>query len=760
MGARVEASTLRYQKTRPLQTIDTPEAQTTHKENPIHDFSKASVKPIQAHNGAKGSFFGTSPGTINPWHTICSILHRTPKLRNRNSKQHEGSSFGLGSARIAHIRCALLAIASPLPEPNPRKSTAPARTFLNPVRGPSTATGERQGKRIAMCGIIGHVGTTCSTPILLDGLRRLEYRGYDSAGIVVISESGAPLLRRCEGKLRGLENSLFENPMTGTIGIGHTRWATHGKPTERNAHPHRGENGRVYVVHNGIVENFAELRERLLAEGCQLTSDTDTELIAHLIEKRLDDGVKLAEAVRQVCRVIRGSFGIAVLSATHPDRLIVARLRSPLVVGLGENENFVASDVPALLPYTRRVIYLQDEQLAVVTRTAVAIQTFDGKAVAPEVSEIKWDRHAAEKEGFRHYMLKEIYEQPRVLRELLAIHTDRGERLPRLDMVGESVDGLAHCNRILAFGCGTAWHSCLMARTFIEELARIPTEVDYASELRGRRPFAGPGVLGLAISQSGETADTLAAAMIMRKQGSRLLGICNVEGSSLVREADSVVHTHSGPEIGVASTKAFTGQLMVSFLLAVELGLRRGVLDKDRAASLVRACERLPEQIENLLLDSEKIQQIAWELHQKTDWLYLGRRWLYPIALEGALKLKEISYAHAEGYPAGEMKHGPIALLEPGLPVVALVGTGPSADKMRANIQEAKARDALIIGLSSEPHLLDGLAHHVLELPASRVETEPILHAVALQLLAYYVADARGCDVDQPRNLAKSVTVE
>jgi glucosamine--fructose-6-phosphate aminotransferase (isomerizing) len=610
-----------------------------------------------------------------------------------------------------------------------------------------------------MCGIVGHIGKTSSTPVLLDALRRLEYRGYDSAGIVVVDE-GVARVRRCLGKLRALESSLYENPISGSVGLGHTRWATHGRPSEDNAHPHTDCRHQVYVIHNGIIENFQEVEAQLAARGHRFASETDTELVAHLIEEYLESGHSFELAASLAARSLRGAYALVVLYAGRPDLIIGVRRRSPLVVGLGDGENFLGSDVPALLPYTRRVLYLGDGQMAFVSRSEARITDLEMRPIEAEVHEVRWDQRSAEKEGFRHYMLKEIFEQPRLLREILNLYTNRRTLLPRVPGVEALDPVLSGVRSFQGVACGTAWHACLMARHYIEELARIPMSVDYASEYRMRQPFAGQDVLCLAISQSGETADTLAAVEVARKAGSRLLSICNVEGSSLTRESDAVVYTHAGPEIGVASTKAFSCQLAVALLLAVELGLRRGHLGEPDARDIVGALEVLPAQMEEVLAEEERYKALAWELHQRPDWLYLGRGALFPIALEGALKLKEISYLHAEGHPAGEMKHGPIALIETGVPVVALVAADAAAEKIVGNIREARARDGLIIGLAPDRSPARPYLDRHLRLPEAHRLTAPLLATVGTQLLAYHVANARGCDVDQPRNLAKSVTVE
>jgi glutamine---fructose-6-phosphate transaminase (isomerizing) len=610
-----------------------------------------------------------------------------------------------------------------------------------------------------MCGIIGHIGRTSSTPVILDALRRLEYRGYDSAGIVVV-DGGVARVRRCLGKLRALEASLYESPISGSVGLGHTRWATHGRPSEENAHPHTDCKHQVYVIHNGIIENCQEIEAGLTARGHRFASETDTELVAHLIEEHLTEGLSFEEATSLAIRALRGAYSLVVLNAARPDVIIGVRRRSPLVVGLGEGENFLASDVPALLPYTRRVIYLADGQMAFITRSDARVTDLEMRPVEAPVHEILWDQRSAEKDGYRHYMIKEIFEQPRLLRELLNLYTNRRTLLPRVDGLEGIEAALPSIRSIQALACGTAWHACLLARHYFEELARIPTAVDYASEYRMRTTFAGPEVLALAISQSGETADTLAAVEVARKGGSRLLSFCNVEGSSLTRESDAVVFTHAGPEIGVASTKAFTCQVVVALLVAMELGMRRGQVGERDARAIVEALELLPAQMESVLADEERYKALAWELHQRPNWLYLGRGALFPIALEGALKLKEISYLHAEGYPAGEMKHGPIALIEPGLPVVTLVAKDGAADKMVSNIREARAREALIVGLAPETSAAWPFLDRPLRMPEAHPLTAPLLAAVGTQLLAYHVANARGCDVDQPRNLAKSVTVE
>ena len=611
-----------------------------------------------------------------------------------------------------------------------------------------------------MCGIVGYVGPKAVAEVLIEGLRKLEYRGYDSAGIAVVQD-GTLDIRRCAGKLRNLEELLARSGVRGTFGIGHTRWATHGRPTEENAHPHRDCTGRLVVIHNGMIENFLELKRELVAEGHTFTTETDTEIIAHLIEKH-HRGRPLEEAVRAALPRLSGVYALAVISTTDPGKIVAARLGPPLIVGLGQGENFVASDIPAILVHTRDVIFLGDGELAVVTRDGVSLFDARGLRLEPKVQRISWDPLQAEKGGYRHYMLKEIHEQPDACRETLngRISLERG--VVELDPMPELPDAeLAKLDRACIVACGTSWHASLAAKFMLERLARIPTEVDYGSEYRYRDPIVDARTLHIVVTQSGETADTLAALREARRLGAKTIAICNVVGSMATREAHGTIYTHAGPEIGVASTKAFTSQLVALYLLALHLGRLRGHLSADALAGHVRQLAHLPALLEKVLRQEPGIEAIAKKFFKASDFLYLGRGINYPVALEGALKLKEISYIHAEGYPAGEMKHGPIALIDENMPVVTLAPSDGVYDKIVSNIEQVKARLGIVIALATEGnHALDGKADHVIPVPAAGEYVTPILMSVPLQLLAYHIALLRGCDVDQPRNLAKSVTVE
>ncbi len=604
-----------------------------------------------------------------------------------------------------------------------------------------------------MCGIVGFVGSERAAEHVLDGLRRLEYRGYDSAGIATIF-AGEIHLRRRKGKIHGLAGLLRERPLAGSIAIGHTRWATHGRPSEENAHPHRVDD--VVIVHNGIVENFHELRAELEAEGRRLESETDTEVIGHLIA--MSAAKTLVERVRAALARVQGAYAIAVISLAEPDRIVVAKNASPLVVGVLADAGIIASDIPALLPFTREVKILQQGEMAVVRAGAVEICTLEGVAVERSARTIAWSPALAEKGGHKHFMHKEMFEQPRAV-----VDTLRGRLAPAGDdvcLAPELVGGIATAERVMITACGTSYHAGLVGRLVLEELTGIGCDVELASELRYRRGVMGPGTLTLAVSQSGETADTLAAIREAREHGSRVTAIVNVLDSSIAREVDNVLYTHAGPEIGVASTKAFITQVVAFYLLAIGAGRARG-LDRGRAAALVDGLRRLPLALDEILLEEEKIIAIANAMSRAPSALYLGRGYGYPVALEGALKLKEISYLHAEGYAAGEMKHGPIALVEPGLPVVVVATAGPLYDKVISNIQEVRARDGMVIAVATRgDRRIHALAAHVIEVPMVDPVFTPIVATVPLQLLAYHVADLRGTDIDQPRNLAKSVTVE
>ena len=627
-----------------------------------------------------------------------------------------------------------------------------------------------------MCGIVGYVGRKKVVPVIIEGLRRLEYRGYDSAGIAVGNCSQPTLdVRRAPGKLVKLEEVLREHPLDGSFGIGHTRWATHGRPTEENAHPHRDCSGRIVVVHNGIVENYLELKRELTAKGHTFVTETDTEIIAHLIEQVQNDAaaggetIALEVAVRRAVKRLTGAFALGVLSAAEPDKIVAARMGPPVVIGVGEGEAFVASDVPGILHHTRNIYFLADGDMAVLTPDSVKLTDFEGNAIERPLTRIQWDPIQAEKGGYKHFMLKEIWEQPRAVRDttLGRVSLDSGKVFLGEMAIGDEELGRAASINIAA--CGTSWHAGLAGKYMIERLARVPVDVDYASEYRYRDPIAGPEALGLLITQSGETADTLAAQREMKNLGSKTVAICNVVGAMVARDAHGAVYTHAGPEIGVASTKAFTSQLTALFLLAMKLGQLRGHLDTAQSIELIEQLGRVPVKIEEVLRSrSEQCEHLAREFANARDFLYLGRGIHFPIALEGALKLKEISYIHAEGYPAGEMKHGPNALIDESLPVVVLATRDESdpASKLRyektlSNIQEVTARSGRVIAVATEGDSTIGdLVEHVIHIPPAPELLAPLIEIVPLQLLAYYIAVRRGCDVDQPRNLAKSVTVE
>ncbi len=614
-----------------------------------------------------------------------------------------------------------------------------------------------------MCGIIGYIGHRQVVPLIIEGLRKLEYRGYDSAGIAVVA-NGELLIRRSAGKLGNLETALAADPLTGEYGLGHTRWATHGRPTEENAHPHRDCKGRIVVVHNGIIENYLELKRELQSQGHTFVTETDTEVVAHLVEREWkDDG--LDGAVRRAMTRLRGLFALVLLSADDPQKIVAVRNGPPVVVGLGEGEYFVASDIPAILQYTRNVVFLGDQEMAVVTQAGAVFTDFAGVEVAKTPTRVTWDPISAEKAGYKHFMLKEIFEQPAAVRDTVLgrVSLETGTIFP--DDTGLSDADLTRIDRVTLIACGTSWHAALVGKFLIEELARIPVEVDYGSEYRYRRPLAGPSTLAVAITQSGETADTLAALREAKQLGARSLAICNVVGSMATRESDGTIYTHAGPEIGVASTKAFTSQLVALYLLALHLAQVKKALTVDQRKTHIADLLQLPQQIEQVLKCAPQIEDIASRFHNRTDFLYLGRGINYPIALEGALKLKEISYIHAEGYPAGEMKHGPIALIDERMPVVAIAPHDHVFEKMQGNIQEAKARGAAVIAITTAGddtlwRLLDRNSDSIVAVPAMSPLLAPIVITVPLQLLSYHIAVRRGCDVDQPRNLAKSVTVE
>jgi glucosamine--fructose-6-phosphate aminotransferase (isomerizing) len=624
-----------------------------------------------------------------------------------------------------------------------------------------------------MCGIVGYVGKKEVVPVIIEGLRKLEYRGYDSAGIAVAGNGHGLQIRRAEGKLRNLEEIIRVKPLEGTYGIGHTRWATHGRPTEENAHPHRDCTGTIVVVHNGIVENYLALKKKLIAEGHKFTTETDTEIIAHLIEKHyLQSGnghrPLLEDAVRKAVKELTGVFALVVIATDEPNKIIAARNGPPVVIGLGKNEYFVASDVPALLDHTRDLFFLNDGDLAVLTQDGVKVTDFDGKPVERKTQRITWDPIMAEKGGFKHFMLKEIYEQPRTVRDttLGRVSQDTGKIF--LDEMHISDAEFKALKKLNIAACGTSWHAGLAGKFMIETLARIPVEVDYASEWRYRDPILGPDTMTLLISQSGETADTIAAQREAKAKGSKTLAICNVVGSMITREAAGTIYTHAGPEIGVASTKAFTGQLTALYLFALYLAQVRGTITPDQAKEAIQQLTHIPGKLEQILTNDDACNELSKTYLRSQDFLFLGRGIHYPIALEGALKLKEISYIHAEGYPAGEMKHGPNALIDENLPVVVIATRdvhSPQSmtryEKTISNLQEVKARSGIVIALATEGDAeIAEYADHVLYVPPAPEELSVILEIVPLQLLAYHIAVRRGCDVDQPRNLAKSVTVE
>jgi glucosamine--fructose-6-phosphate aminotransferase (isomerizing) len=617
-----------------------------------------------------------------------------------------------------------------------------------------------------MCGIVGYIGSRKAVPIILDGLRRLEYRGYDSAGLAVLDGDSTLVVRRASGKLRNLEEAIRMNPVDGVYGIGHTRWATHGRPTEENAHPHRDCKGDIVVVHNGIIENYLTLKQELQAEGHQFVTETDTEVIAHLIEKHFRGN--LEEAVRAAVRALTGVFALAIICRSDPNKIVAVRSGPPAVIGLGDGEYFVASDVPAVLSHTRDMFFLADGDMALLTPEGVHLTDFYGKAINRQVSHILWDPIMAEKGGYKHFMLKEIYEQPRSVRDTLVGRIGQETGQIFLDEMSITPQNFQEFRQVRMVACGTSWHAALAGKFMLEKLARIPVEVDYGSEFRYRDPIVTPDTLTVVISQSGETADTLAAQREAKAKGSKTLAICNVLGSMITREASGTLMTHAGPEIGVASTKAFTCQLAALFILAMYLAQCRKQLDRETSKCLAQELLKIPGKMETVLSNHNIYHELVKRLFRATNFLFLGRGVHFPIALEGALKLKEISYIHAEGYPAGEMKHGPNALIDENLPVVVLATQEPGNpssrilyEKTLSNIQEVKARGGQVVALAIEgDEEVPKMADDVVFIPPTHELLLPLLEVIPLQLLAYYIAVRRGCDVDQPRNLAKSVTVE
>ena len=618
-----------------------------------------------------------------------------------------------------------------------------------------------------MCGIVGYIGAKKVVPLIIDGLKRLEYRGYDSAGIAVVGQNGHREIRRASGKLRNLEEAIRLSPLEGIYGIGHTRWATHGRPTEENAHPHRDCTGEIVVVHNGIIENYLELKHALAAKGHKFLTETDTEVIAHLVEENYNGG-PLEKAVQKTVKQLTGVFALAILTTRDPQKIVAARFGPPAVIGLGQKEYFVASDIPAILHHTRDVIFLSDGDIAVLTPDGVRLIDFDGRAIQRPVQHITWDPIMAEKGGFKHFMQKEIFEQPRAVRDTMLGRASLDTGKVFLDEMDVTEEEFRKFENVKIVACGTSWHAALAGKFMLEKLAQIPVEVDYGSEYRYRDPIVNSKSLVVVISQSGETADTIAAQREARQKGAKTLAICNVVGSMITREAAGTIYTHAGPEIGVASTKAFTCQLTALALLALYMGQLRGRTSSDGAKAILQEMARLPHKMESILQRDDEFETLARQFFRHSDFLYLGRGIHYPIALEGALKLKEISYIHAEGYPAGEMKHGPNALIDENLPVV-IIATRDESDaasmtryeKTVSNITEVKARDGIVISVVTEgDHLAREASAHVIEIPSAPEILAPILEILPLQLLAYHIAVRRGCDVDQPRNLAKSVTVE
>jgi glucosamine--fructose-6-phosphate aminotransferase (isomerizing) len=614
-----------------------------------------------------------------------------------------------------------------------------------------------------MCGIIGYIGSKPVVPVLIDGLRRMEYRGYDSAGVALVSPEGIEL-RRSAGKLINLENAIRTEPVDGVYGVGHTRWATHGRPTEENAHPHRDCTGKIVVVHNGIIENYLELKHELQTQGHEFKTETDTEIVAHLVEREMRaDG--LENAVRRALKVMRGMFAIVLVSVDDPEKIVAVRNGPPIVIGLGDNEFFVASDIPAILSHTRDVVFLGDEEMAIITRSGVQFTDYTGREVSKTTQRVLWDPIAAEKGGYKHFMLKEIHEQPTAARDTILgrVSLDRGEIF--FEDLHVPAQKLKSLRKVIILACGTSWHAGLVGKYMLEALAQVPVEVEYGSEYRYRNPIVAPNELAIVITQSGETADTRAALHEASRKGASSIAICNVVGSAVTRDADGTVYTHAGPEIGVASTKAFTSQLVALQLLGLYLGQVRGTLSTDEIRAHIDELLHLPQTIEQAIKASAGIEKIAERFYSRTDFLFLGRGINYPIALEGALKLKEISYIHAEGYPAGEMKHGPIALIDERMPVVAIAPDDHVFEKMVGNVQEAKARGGAVIAITTAGDdrmnaVLDPQNDVQISMPRTSALLTPIVMTIPLQLLAYFIAVRRGCDVDQPRNLAKSVTVE
>lgn len=609
-----------------------------------------------------------------------------------------------------------------------------------------------------MCGIVGYVGNAQAAPFLLDGMSKLEYRGYDSAGIAVY-EKGKIRVEKCVGRLDALRHKLEGRMPEGSMGIGHTRWATHGRPSDRNSHPHTDESGDFVVVHNGIIENYLMLKEKLIAKGQKFSSDTDTEIVAHLFADFYEGDME--EAVKKVLKTIEGSYSLVFMCAAEPDKLICTKKDNPLIIGLGEGENFIASDIPAIIAKTRRTYIMSDGEIATVTKDGVWVQDINGTPITKKVFEVNWNAEAAEKGGFEHFMLKEIYEQPKAIKDTMRGRLAENGTEINFTELGWTPEDFTGISKIFIVACGTAYHAGIVGKYYLENLARIPVEVDIASEFRYRNPLVDANCLTIVISQSGETIDTLAALKEAKRLGSRTLAVTNVVGSSIAREADQVVYTYAGPEIAVASTKAYTTQLLVMLMLAVYVGRLRGTLDGNKADALAKGLHKVPEQLHDMLENVDQIKVFARHYGSSLDAFFLGRSLDYAVALEGALKLKEISYIHAEAYAAGELKHGTLALIVEGVPVIVLATQEDVYDKTVSNLQEVKAREAMVIAIALEgDDSIAKYADHVIYIPRADKELAPILVVLPLQLLAYYAALTRGCDVDKPRNLAKSVTVE
>lgn len=609
-----------------------------------------------------------------------------------------------------------------------------------------------------MCGIVGYVGNAQAAPFLLDGMSKLEYRGYDSAGIAVY-EKGKIRVEKCVGRLDALRHKLEGRMPEGSMGIGHTRWATHGRPSDRNSHPHTDESGDFVVVHNGIIENYLMLKEKLIAKGQKFSSDTDTEIVAHLFADFYEGDME--ESVKKVLKTIEGSYSLVFMCAAEPDKLICTKKDNPLIIGLGEGENFIASDIPAIIAKTRRTYIMSDGEIATVTKDGVWVQDINGTPITKKVFEVNWNAEAAEKGGFEHFMLKEIYEQPKAIKDTMRGRLAENGTEINFTELGWTPEDFTGISKIFIVACGTAYHAGIVGKYYLENLARIPVEVDIASEFRYRNPLVDANCLTIVISQSGETIDTLAALKEAKRLGSRTLAVTNVVGSSIAREADQVVYTYAGPEIAVASTKAYTTQLLVMLMLAVYVGRLRGTLDGNKADALAKGLHKVPEQLHDMLENVDQIKVFARHYGSSLDAFFLGRSLDYAVALEGALKLKEISYIHAEAYAAGELKHGTLALIVEGVPVIVLATQEDVYDKTVSNLQEVKAREAMVIAIALEgDDSIAKYADHVIYIPRADKELAPILAVLPLQLLAYYAALTRGCDVDKPRNLAKSVTVE